>query len=301
MKFVTFVESGSTRAGVLQGDGTKPSDIVFDLAHASMRTCLNGTAPQLQSFLDAGLGKIVSIIAAHGLAEAAQLTLDKVTLLAPLPAPPRIFGIANNYRDAVAERGIAPPSEPVLFMKAPRTVIATGRMIVLPAGIGGCTYEAELAAVMGKRAVNVSKEQALEYVAAYGCFNDVSASEMIKADGNFVRGKNISTFGPFGPFLASADEIGDPHALSVTLTVDGEVLQRGSTKDMIFDVPELVSWLSHRGPLEPGDVIATGTPAGVAAMHRPPAWLKPGSSVIAAVEGLGELANPITEGPAFDA
>jgi len=301
MRFVTFAHAGSTRAGVLRGDGTAPSDVIFDLAHPSMRDGLNGTAPQLQSFLDAGLGKMVSIITAHGLADAAKLMLDQVTLLAPLPAPPRIFGIAHNYRDAVAERGIAPPPEPVLFMKTPKTVIAAGRSIVLPAGIGGCTYEAELAAVIGKRAVNVSKEQALEYVAAYGCFNDVSASEMIKADGSFDRGKNISTFGPFGPFLASADEVPDPHALAVTLTVDGKVLQRGSTRDMIFGVAELVSWLSHRGPLEPGDVIATGTPAGVAAMHKPPAWLRSGSTVIAAVEGLGQLANPITEGPAFDA
>jgi 2-keto-4-pentenoate hydratase/2-oxohepta-3-ene-1,7-dioic acid hydratase in catechol pathway len=301
MKFVTFVESGLTRAGVLIGDATRPTDIVVDLAHPAMRAGLNGIAPQIQAFLDAGLGKVVSIITAHGLADAARLTADRVTLLAPLPAPRRIFGIAHNYRDAVAERGIAAPAEPVLFMKAPRTTTAAGRAIILPAGIGGVTYEAELAAVIGKRAVNVSKEQALEYVAAYGCFNDISASEMIKADGHFDRGKNISTFGPFGPFLASSDEIADPQALHVSLTIDGKVLQSGSTKDMIFGVADLVSWLSHRGPLEPGDVIATGTPAGVAAMHKPPAWLKPGSTVTARVEHLGQLANPITEGPAFDA
>ena len=301
MKFVTFIESGSTRAGVLVGDASQPTDTVFDLAHPAMTAGLSSIPPHIEAMLDAGLDRMVQTIAAHGLADAARLRLDQVKLLAPLPAPRRIFGIAHNYRDAVAERGIAPPPEPVLFMKEPRTIIAARQEIVLPASIGGVTYEAELAAVIGKRAVNVSTQQALDHVAAYSCFNDISASEMIKADGHFDRGKNIATFGPFGPFLISADEIADPQDLEVRLTVDGKVLQRGSTRDMIFGVAELVSWLSHRGPLEPGDVIATGTPAGVGAMHKPPAWLKPGSTVVAAVEGLGQLANLITEGPAFDA
>lgn len=301
MKFVTFVEQGKARAGVLLGDGTRPTDVIVDLAHPAMRAGLSGIAPQIQAFLEAGLVKVVCLITAHGLADAARLVADRVTVLAPLPAPTRIFGIAHNYRDAVAERGIAAPPEPVLFMKAERTVIAAGQPVVLPAAIGGVTYEGELAAVIGRRVENVSVQQALECVAAYGCFNDVSASEMIKADGHFDRGKNIPTFGPFGPFLASADEIADPQALAVTLDVDGKLLQSGSTANMIFGVAELVSWLSHRGPLHPGDVIATGTPAGVAAMHKPPAWLRPGSTVTVTVEGLGRLANPVTEGPALDA
>jgi 2-keto-4-pentenoate hydratase/2-oxohepta-3-ene-1,7-dioic acid hydratase in catechol pathway len=299
MKFVTFAEAGSVRAGVLEGDGAVGS--VIDLAHPAMRDALHGTAPQLQAMLEAGLQNLVARIAAHGLADAARLPLDAVTLLAPLPGPRQIFGIAFNYRDAVAERGIAPPAEPVLFMKASRTTIAQGDEIVLPAGIGGVTYEAELAAVIGKRAHNVATAQALDHVAAYGCYNDVSASEIIKADGHFDRGKNFATFGPFGPFLASADEIADPQQLAVSLTVDDRELQRGSTADMIFGVAELLSWLSKRGPLEPGDIIATGTPAGVAAMHKPPAWLKPGSTVMVQVEGLGRLANPIIEGAAPDA
>jgi 2,4-diketo-3-deoxy-L-fuconate hydrolase len=301
MKFVTFVESAATRAGVLLGDAAGPADIIVDLAHPAMQAALNGTAPQLQAFLDAGLDNIVAGITAHGLPVAAQLFRGDVTLLAPLPAPRRIFGIAHNYHDAVAERGIAAPPEPVLFVKGASTVIAPEQPVILPAGIGGVTYEAELAVVIGRHTVGATKERALESVAAYGCFNDVSASELIKADGHFNRGKNFPTFGPFGPFLASADEIADPHALDVILAVDGRVLQRGSTKDMIFDVAALVSWLSHREPLAPGDVIATGTPAGVAAMHKPPAWLRPGSNLVVTVEGLGRLANPITEGPAFDA
>ena len=298
MKFVTFTQGGVIRAGVLIGDGAGFADVVIDLAHPAMCGPLYGTAPQIQAILDAGLSGIVSAIAAHGLVDAAKLPLASVTLLAPLPEPKRIFGVAHNYRDALAERGMAAPEKPVLFMKAARTVVATGQCIVLPADIGGVTYEAELAAIIGRRAENVGTGLALEHVAAYACFNDISASEIIKADGHFDRGKNFATFGPFGPFLASADEVTDPQALQVSLSVDGRALQSGSTRHMMFGVADLVSYLSHQTVLEPGDVIATGTPAGVAALHKPPAWLRPGSIVTMQVQGLGRLVNSITEGPA---
>jgi 2,4-didehydro-3-deoxy-L-rhamnonate hydrolase len=300
MKFVSFSEQGFVRAGVLLSDGAD-SDQVVDLAHPSMRAALRGTAPQMPALIETGLAGAVVRIGAHGLAEDAKLAVSAVTLTAPLPQPRRIFGIAHNYRDALAERGMAPPDKPVLFMKAPRTIIGTGQKVVLPAGIGGVTYEAELAAVIGTRADKVSKERALDHVVAYGCFNDISASEIIKADGHFDRGKNFATFGPFGPYLASRDEVKDPHALTVSLKVDGRTLQSGSTRNMLFDVADLVSYLSALQPLEPGDVIATGTPAGVAGLHKPPAWLKPGSTVEVEVEGLGRLHNPIIEGPAPDA
>jgi 2,4-diketo-3-deoxy-L-fuconate hydrolase len=266
-----------------------------------MRGALRGTAPQMLALIEAGLAGAVVRIGAHGLAQEAKLPVSSITLTAPLPEPRRIFGIAHNYRDALAERGMAPPDKPVLFMKAPRTITGTGQALVLPAGIGGVTYEAELAAVIGTRAEKVSKDRALDHVVAYGCFNDISASEIIKADGHFDRGKNFATFGPFGPYLASRDEVKDPHALSVSLKVDGRMLQSGSARDMLFDVADLVSYLSGLQALEPGDIIATGTPAGVAALHKPPAWLKPGSTVEVEVEGLGRLQNPIIEGPAPDA
>ena len=298
MRFVSFTLAGEARAGVLIGDGSGANDVVVDLAHPAMKDALRGTAPQMQALIEAELSKTVDLITAHGLAEAAKLPLESVKLLAPLPTPGRIFGIAHNYRDALAERGMAAPEKPVLFMKVPHTIAAPGQAIVLPAGIGGVTYEAELAAVIGVRAQNVSVDRALDHVAGYGCFNDISASEIIKADGHFDRGKNFATFGPFGPFLASRDEVVDPQSLLVSLTVDGKTLQSGSTKDMMFGVADLVSYLSHQTVLEPGDIIATGTPAGVAALHKPPAWLKPGSTVQMQVEGLGRLSNPIVEGPA---
>lgn len=301
MKFVSFSAQGVARAGVLLGDGGGDSDQIVDLAHASMREALRGTAPQMQALIEAGLPGVVNDIRARGLGEAAKLLRHTVTLLAPLPEPRRIFGIAHNFRDALAERGMAPPDKPVVFMKASRTIAGPGQAVILPAGIGGVTYEAELAAVIGTRAENVSRDRALDHVAAYGCFNDISASEIIKADGHFDRGKNFATFGPFGPYLASRDEMPDPHALSVTLKVDGRTLQSGSTRNMLFDVGDLIAYLSRLQPLEPGDIIATGTPAGVAGLHKPPAWLKPGSTVEVEVEGLGRLQNPIIEGPAPDA
>jgi 2-keto-4-pentenoate hydratase/2-oxohepta-3-ene-1,7-dioic acid hydratase in catechol pathway len=300
MKFITFRESGFVRAGVLDGDGNSDDDSVMDLAGPAMREVLDGAQPQVLALIEAGLAKIVRNIEARGSAGAVQFPMAAVELLAPMPRPPRIFGIAHNYHDALAERGMSPPAEPVLFMKAGETVIGPGEPIVLPAGIGGVTYEAELAVVIGRPASSVGPGDALSFVAGYALFNDISASELIKRDGHFDRGKNLPTFGPFGPYILSADGIDEPQALKVGLSVDGKVLQDGSTRDMLFGVRGLISFLSHRQPLEPGDIIATGTPAGVAAMHKPPAWLKAGSSVRASVEGLGSLTNPVIEGSAIN-
>ena len=158
MKFVSFSTKDFVRAGVLLGDGAGGNDQVVDLAHPSMRAALRDTKPQMLALIDAGLAGAVVRIGAHGLAEDAKLPLNAVTLTAPLPKPRRIFGIAHNYRDALAERGMAPPDKPVLFMKAPRTITGTGQPVVLPPGIGGVTYEAELAAVIGTRAEKVSKD-----------------------------------------------------------------------------------------------------------------------------------------------
>ena len=301
MRFVSFRTGDFVRAGVLVGNGDGADDRVVDLSHPAMRGALRDTQPQMLALIDAGLGEVVAGIDAHGAAKQAMLPLAAVTLMAPLPKPRRIFGIAHNYLDALAERGMAPPDKPVLFMKAQHTIIGSGQPIVLPKGIGGVTYEAELAAVIGSRVEKVGKERALDHVVAYGCFNDISASEMIKGDGHFNRGKNFATFGPFGPFLASRDEVSDPHDLTVSLKVDGRTLQSGTTRTMLFDVADLVAYLSSLQVLEPGDIIATGTPAGVAAMHTPPAWLQPGSTVEVEVQGLGRLHNPIIEGPAPDA
>jgi 2,4-didehydro-3-deoxy-L-rhamnonate hydrolase len=295
MRLVTFTHGGASRAGILLGEGSGSGDVVIDLAHAEMRPRLNGIAPDVAALVGAGLHRLEDAMAARGAPAAARLPLADVRLLAPIPQPRRIIGIAHNFVDALAERQMAHPAEPIVFVKEPATVVGPGATVVLPAGNGGVTYEAELAAVIGTRADRVAPEQALKHVAGYCAFNDISASELIKREGRFDRGKNFPTFGPMGPFLATASEIGDPQALRIRFSVDGEVLQDGTTAMMLFSVAELIARLSRSAPLEPGDIIATGTPAGVAPMRRPPAWLRPGTTLTTFVERLGTLTNPVIE------
>ncbi|MCJ8144030.1 fumarylacetoacetate hydrolase family protein [Ancylobacter sp. A5.8] len=292
MRFVTFEHVGVTRAGMLSRDGAR----VLDLGHLAVAAARGDTPADVMEFVEAGLAdiaaRIAAKIAATDLPAEAWLLLTEVKLHAPL-RPHRIFAAAYNYRRAIAERGLPLPAEPVMFLKETRTVIAPGEPVVLPPEAGGITYEAELAVIIGRPASGLDAGHALEHVAGYTIFNDVTATECVRADGNFRRGKNFATFGPLGPFLASADDIADPERLEVTLHVDGLERQRGSTDDMLFGVAELIARVSRLHDLRPGDMIATGTPAGVAIAHIPPAWLKRGTVMRAHVEGLGVLENPV--------
>ncbi len=300
MRFVTFSDGGSARAGVFRNIATGGEEQILDLGHPSIAACLAGTAPDLRAMIEAGLPEIVARIGALGsVATSATLALDAVTLLAPLPDPPRIIGAAHNYRCALAERGMSPPDAPILFEKHAATVIGPGATVILPAGAGGVTYEAELAVVIGTRADRIGPEVAMQHVAGYTLFNDVSASEVIRADGGFERGKNFATFGPMGPWLTTPDEVDPVAGHRVTLEVDGALRQDGTTADLLFGVAELISGLSFDAPLAPGTVIATGTPAGVAPVQTPPTWLEPGTVMTVAIEGLGRLSNPVeSEGSA---
>ena len=310
MRFVTFSGPGSNsggsdsgasngggsaapRAGILRGDGAGAGDRVIDLAHPAFAAALGGAAPDVLSMVQAGLGDITTRLMAVTVPEEALLRLSDVTLHAPLTRPGRIFGVAHNYRAALAERGMPLPDAPVLFDKRADTIVGPGAAVMLAPDVGGCTYEAELAVVIGRPARGVAEADALGHVAGYAAFNDVSASQVIRADGNFDRGKNFPTFGPFGPFLATADEIADPQDLAVRFEMDGRVLQEGTTADMVFSVAALISILSHQTALMPGDVIASGTPAGVAPLQTPPTWLAPGATMTVTVKGLGTLTNPV--------
>jgi 2,4-diketo-3-deoxy-L-fuconate hydrolase len=301
LRFVTFSKDGFTRAGVLSGDASNDTDCIFDLSDSSMRSALGGVEPQMSDFVQFGLVLLADSIAKHGLSEAARLRLSQVSLKAPIPCPRRIIGVAHNYRDAIHERGIDPPSNPVLFSKNPETVIGPNAPVVLPVGVGGVTYEAELAVVIGKAGHNIKVVDALSHVAAVTAINDVSASELIRRDGYFDRGKNFPTFAPFGPYLATMDEFLDLQKLAIRFEMDGIVLQDSNTSQMLFSVVDLISILSQSESLEVGDVIATGTPAGVAAVRDPPTWLRNGSCMSVSVEGLGKLTNPIVDGDSFDA
>ena len=295
MRFVTFRGgAGAAVAGVLLGDR------VADLSHRACRPLLGATRPTLQALLDDGLGGWVERLSGARFDDDALRPLADVHLFAPLPRPGKIVGAAFNFTDALAERRMAAPSEPVTFVRSGRTVIGPGEPILIPPDVGNVGYEGELAAVIGRRALRVSRDQAMDFVSVYTVNNDVSGSSLVKEDGgNFVRGKNLLASAPLGPAVISADELPDPYGVAIRLDIDGRLLQNGSTRTMLFDIADLIAYISQRMPLEPGDVIATGTPAGVAAMHTPAAWLVPGSTVTVELEGLGRLSNPVRAGVPF--
>ncbi len=217
-------------------------------------------------------------------------------LLAPV-VPGSVLCIGLNYRRHAAESGVAVPDHPVLFMKMPSSVQRPGGPIVLPRALRSdeVDYECELAVVIGRRCRNVSREQALDYVLGYTCGNDVSARDwqMQWGGGQWCRGKTFDTFCPLGPALVTADEVPDPNALRIKTVVNGETLQDWNTNDMIFDVPELIAFLSGSSTLEPGTVIMTGTPHGVGAARTPPRFLQPGDTVTVEIEKIGALTNPV--------
>ena len=214
----------------------------------------------------------------------------------PIDRPEKIVCIGLNYRDHAEEQGIDLPGAPLLFAKWPNTLIGAGEPIVIPPVTKQVDYEAELGVVIGKRVRGVSADDALEAVRGYICLNDVSARDLQFSDGQWVRGKSLDTFCPIGPELVPAAEVPDPQALPIRAIVNGDVLQDSTTANMIFGVAEIVAHVSQAITLEPGDLIATGTPAGVGAFRDPPVWLQPGDEITIEIEGVGGLTNPVRSG-----
>jgi 2-keto-4-pentenoate hydratase/2-oxohepta-3-ene-1,7-dioic acid hydratase in catechol pathway len=213
----------------------------------------------------------------------------------PVPRPGKIICIGLNYRDHAAESNMPVPSSPVTFSKYVTSVTGPGKPIVLPPSSQQVDYEAEMAIVIGRRAKYVPIERAFDYVLGYMNFNDVSARDFQFADGQWQRGKACDTFAPMGPFILMRDLAGDPHALRIQLRLNGKTMQDSSTAQLIFGVDHVVSFLSQTITLEPGDVIATGTPPGVGFARKPPVFLKAGDVVEVEVEGLGVLSNPVAD------
>jgi 2-keto-4-pentenoate hydratase/2-oxohepta-3-ene-1,7-dioic acid hydratase in catechol pathway len=212
---------------------------------------------------------------------------------APVPRPAKLICIGLNYRDHAAESNMPIPERPVVFSKFSTAVIAPGEAVVVPATSQQVDYEAELAVVIGRRAKNVSRDQAYHHVLGYTAFNDVSARDFQFADGQWQRGKSCDTFAPMGPTLVTKDLISDPHKLAIKLILNGQTMQDSNTDQLIFGVPELIEFLSETITLEPGDVIATGTPPGVGFARKPPVFLKAGDEMIVEIEGIGGLNNPV--------
>ncbi len=217
-------------------------------------------------------------------------------LLAPF-RPRQMLFCGVNYPDHAEENPNAVmPTEPFFFSKLPSAVIGPGEPIVIPSPQTQTDYEVELAVVIGRRARHVSRQRALEHVFGYTVANDVSARDVQFKDSQITLGKNPDSFAPLGPWVVTADEVGDPSRLHVATYVNGEQRQYGATETWLFDVPTLIEFVTRTITLEPGDLITTGTPAGVAAFRDPPLWLAPGDEVTVEVEEIGRLTNPVVAG-----
>jgi 2-keto-4-pentenoate hydratase/2-oxohepta-3-ene-1,7-dioic acid hydratase in catechol pathway len=230
----------------------------------------------------------------QGAPHTAAVPLANVRLRTPVPHPGKIIAVGLNYRDhAIESRAKEPPKTPILFAKFTTSISGPEDAIVIPVENPQVDYEAELAVVIGRRGKAISAEKAFDYVAGYMPLNDVSARAWQFADKQWVRGKSCDTFCPAGPHLTTREAVFDPHSLSIQARVNGTVLQDSNTSKMIFRIPQLIQFISASITLEPGDIIATGTPEGVGAFRTPPIFLKPGDVVEVEIEGLGVLRNPV--------
>lgn len=235
---------------------------------------------------------VMGIDLAGALPAEAVLELATVRLLAPTASPSKVVAIGLNYADHAKESGAAIPERPMVFTKFPNSIVGPGENIVWREDASRqVDYEAELAVVVGRLARDVARDEALDHVFGYTCLNDVSARDAQFADGQWVRGKSFDTFCPIGPWIVSRDQLPDPQVLRVQMRLNGETLQDGTTSDMIFGVAELVAYLSRVMTLEPGDVIATGTPFGVGFARDPQVFLGDGDVCEVDIEGIGVLRN----------
>ena len=268
MKIVSFKhESGWTGGGVLSGD-------------------------TIRRFPASGHDDVLAYIASGAaLPLGEELPLTEVSLLAPLQRPPRIFGIGLNYRDHAAESKMVVQSVPTVFLKLSSSITGPNSDVVLWPEATQPDYEAELAVVIGRSGHRISRENWRHHVFGYTIVNDVSARGVQLATSQWTLGKSFSTFTPMGPWIVTADDIEDPHKLDIRLTLNDEVMQSANTRDLIFNIPDLIAYISSIVPLETGDVISTGTPSGVGLGRNPQRWLLPGETMAIEIEGIGTLQN----------
>jgi 2-keto-4-pentenoate hydratase/2-oxohepta-3-ene-1,7-dioic acid hydratase in catechol pathway len=273
VRLVTYELDGAVACGVLAGDAIKP------LADASIKQVLERSPEYWSQPSVAG----------------DPLRLDDVRLLPPVPDPDKILCIGLNYRDHAEETGMPAPPVPIVFAKFRNSLVGPGDAIVLPEASDAVDYEAELAVVIGRPCRNVDAAEAVDYVAGVTAFNDVSARDLQMQTSQWTMGKAIDTFAPCGPALVLMDEIDDLQALRVQARVNGETVQDGTTASMIFTIAEIIAFISSVMTLEPGDIIATGTPAGVGFTRTPPLLISPDDLVEVEIENVGVLANPVVE------
>lgn len=261
---------------------------VIDVAAAG-----NSAAPTSIETLLAGGDSALDALRSLADSAPANAVLDEASVdIGPcVPSPGKILCVGLNYAKHAAESGLAPPETPVLFSKFNNTITAPGDSIPLPAVATEYDYEVELVVVMGRTAKNVAVEDALNYVFGYCTGNDVSARDLQMRTSQWLLGKTLDKFMPIGPYLVTADEVGDPQQLDLRCWLNGDLRQNSNTSDMIFSVAEVISYASQVMTLGPGDIISTGTPEGVILGMDPKIWMKPGDEVVVEVEKLGKLTN----------
>ena len=293
MRLISVRTGAGPALGVVSGERWLPASALVDGGPATMDALLAGGRGALDALGAAAASSAADRIASDG------LPLAEAELLAPVPRPGKVVAIGRNYREHIEEEQADPPPAPLVFAKFPSAVIGEGAEIRWdPALTTQVDWEAELAVVIGRTARRVSVADALDHVLGYTCLNDVSAREIQFGDGQWVRGKSLDTFCPMGPVLVTADEIGDPQDLAISCTVGDERLQEARTSAMYFGIAEIISYCSRSFTLEPGDVIATGTPGGVGVFRDPPRFLADGDRVVVEIERIGRLENVCRHDPA---
>jgi len=284
MKLVTFTHSGSTRIGIVDGDD------VVDLSRA---------APDLPrdmlTFLEAGADAMQA--ASTAVRDGQRIPLAEVHLEAPIARPPKFLAVGLNYADHVAESGLDTPEHPMIFNKQSTCITGPTDPVHVPEASKVLDYEGELGFVIGRPARHVSRDDAVDYIAGYIVVNDATVRDWQFRTPTWTLGKSFDTHGPIGPWIVTNDELPNPHQLALRTYVNDELRQESNTKHLIFNCFHLVEYLSTAFTLEPGDIIATGTPSGVGLVRKPPQILKAGDVVRVEIDGIGQIENPIIDEP----
>ncbi|HXK34322.1 MAG TPA: fumarylacetoacetate hydrolase family protein [Dehalococcoidia bacterium] len=291
VRLVTYRAGDQRRTGAMLDDHR-----LVDLARAT-----DGALPadmlQLLALGEDGLARARHALAGAPPAAVVVLDADLVRLDAPVPRPGKALAIGLNYRDHAAEGGQPLPQRPIVFSKVSTCITGPGMPVQVPRASEAVDYEGELCFVIGRRGRHITAADALEYVAGYTIGNDVSVRDWQSHNPTWMMGKGFDTHGPIGPWIVTRDDIPDPHALGIKTYLNGELVQSSNTKHLIFGIPALIEYISTAFTLEPGDVVFTGTPAGVGVSRKPPLFMKPGDTVRVEVERIGALENPVVAEP----
>ncbi|ANU14558.1 fumarylacetoacetate hydrolase [Planococcus halocryophilus] len=285
MKFAIFATKTKQHLGVVQGDKVISLTLLDEKKFP----------PCLKTFIENN--KNLRLQAEQKIKqkenESAVFSLAEVNILPPISQPEKIICVGLNYTDHCKETGMEPPKSPVIFSKYANAIIGEKDSIEIPINSSEVDFEAELVVVIGKKAKCVTEEEANNYVFGYTIMNDISARDQQFADGQWSRGKTADTFAPIGPVIVTCDEVDNPHELSISLKLNDEIMQNSNTNNLIFTVPQIISFLSQSMTLKPGDLIATGTPPGVGMGRNPKVWLKDGDNISIKIEKIGTLTNSV--------